>query len=123
MMQTENRWNYPAIGIATVALIDSTVNVTTRQSDSVPIASEVAMALVNRKLATGTGRLPKPAVPDDRIMVYILQNADESPATSREFRRDSRLHCGDRATKAAKSRQRLTLCPLLLTFGSVLARK
>ena len=32
------------MGIATVALIDSTVRVTTRQSDSVPNASEVAMA-------------------------------------------------------------------------------
>ena len=50
-------------------LIESTVNVTTRQSDSAPIASEAAMALVSREDATGTGRLMKPAVPGDRIMV------------------------------------------------------
>ena len=50
-------------------LIESTVRVTTRQSDSAPIASEAAMALVNREEATGARRLTKPAVPGDRIMV------------------------------------------------------
>jgi hypothetical protein len=68
MLQTEKRWNYPGKGIAMVALIDSTVNMTTRQSDSVPIASDVAMALVNRADATGAGGLAKPTVPGDRIM-------------------------------------------------------
>ena len=52
-----------------VALIDSTVKVTMRQSDNVPIASEVAMAPSNREDATGAQPLPKPAVPGDRIMV------------------------------------------------------
>ena len=61
--------DYTGNGIAMVALIDSTVSVTTRHSDSVPIASEVAMALVSREDATGAGRLSKPAVPGDRIMV------------------------------------------------------
>jgi hypothetical protein len=69
MMQPEKRWNYPANGIATVALIDSTVSMTMRQSDSVPIASDVAMALVSRADATGAGRLTKPTVPGDRIML------------------------------------------------------
>ena len=55
-----------------VVLIDSTVSATTRHSDSVPIASEVAIALVNREDATDAGRLSKPAVPGDRIMVLIL---------------------------------------------------
>jgi hypothetical protein len=52
-----------------VALIDNTVSVTTRQSDNVPTASDVAMALVNREEATGAGRLAKPTMPGDRIMV------------------------------------------------------
>ena len=37
----KNAWNYAGIGIAMVTLIDSTVSVTTRHSDSAPIASEV----------------------------------------------------------------------------------
>lgn len=56
------------MGIATVALIDSTVKVTMRQSDNVPIASEVAMAPSNREDATGA-QPSKPTVPGDRIMV------------------------------------------------------
>ena len=52
-----------------VTLIDNTVSVTTRHSDSVPIASEVATALVNREEATGAGWFAKPTVPGDRIMV------------------------------------------------------
>ena len=65
-----------------VTLIESTVSVTTRHSDSAPIASEAAMALVSRDEATGARRLTKPAEPGDPIMVQILQDADESPATS-----------------------------------------
>ena len=52
-----------------VALIDNTVSVTTRHSDSVPIASDVAMALASREEATGAGWFAKPTVPGDRIMV------------------------------------------------------
>jgi hypothetical protein len=59
----------PGNGIAIETLIDSTVSVTTRHSDSAPIASVAAMALVSREEATGAGRLPKPTVPGDRIMV------------------------------------------------------
>jgi hypothetical protein len=55
-----------------VTLIDSTVSATITHSDSAPIASEAAMALVSRDEATGAGR-PKPALPDDRIMAEILQ--------------------------------------------------
>jgi len=57
-----------------VALIDNTVSVTTRQSDNVPTASDVAMALVNREEATGAGRLAKPTMPGDRIMVLDPSN-------------------------------------------------
>ncbi|KRR01658.1 hypothetical protein CP49_21850 [Bradyrhizobium valentinum] len=67
MMQTKSR-NRHGMGIATVALIDSTVKVTTRQSDSVPIASEVAMAPSNREEAMGARRLSKPTVPGARVM-------------------------------------------------------
>jgi hypothetical protein len=74
MMQTKSR-NHYGMGIATVALIDSTVRVTMRQSDSVPIASEVAMAPSNREEATGAWLLSKPAAPGARIMVQILSNA------------------------------------------------
>jgi hypothetical protein len=56
------------MGIATVALIDSTVKVTTRQRDRVPIAIEVAMAPASREEAMCARRLPKPAVPGDRII-------------------------------------------------------
>ena len=52
-----------------LTLIESTVSVTARHSDSEPIASEAAMALVSREEATGARRLSKPAVPGDRIMV------------------------------------------------------
>jgi hypothetical protein len=72
---------YPGIGIATVALIDSTVSVTTKHSDSVPIASEVAMALVSREDATGAGRLSKPAAPGDRTMSKSFRTRSNHPAT------------------------------------------
>jgi hypothetical protein len=66
---TEDAGIYAGIGIAMVTLIESAVSVTTRHSDNAPIARKVAMALVSRKEADGTGRLPKPAMPGDRIMV------------------------------------------------------
>ena len=52
-----------------VTLIDNTVSVTTRHSDSVPIASEVAMALASREEATGAGWVAKPTAPGNRIML------------------------------------------------------
>jgi hypothetical protein len=73
------------MGIATVALIDSTVRVTMRQSDSVPSASEVAMAPSNREEATGARLLSKPTAPGDRIMVQILVTRDESSAIQENF--------------------------------------
>lgn len=67
MMQTKS-CNRHGMGIATVALIDSTVRVTVTQSDNVPIASEVAMAPSNREEATGALLLSKPTAPGDRII-------------------------------------------------------
>src|SRR5260370_14529828 len=81
-VQTEKRGDHIKIGIAMLTLIESTVITTARHSDSAPIASEAAMALVNREEATDARRPSKPALPTDRIIVLILQDADESPATS-----------------------------------------
>ena len=73
-----------------VTLIDNTVSVTTRHSESVPIASEVAMALANREEATGAGWFAKPTVPGNRIMLWILQDAGRItprfPSTSPPWR-------------------------------------
>src|ERR1700730_5976902 len=69
-----------------VTLIDSTVSVTIRHSDSAPNASEAATARVNRCEATGAERLTKPAAPGDRIMAEFLQGAGESPATTQNLK-------------------------------------
>jgi hypothetical protein len=86
MMQTKSR-NRQGMGIATVALIDSTVRVTTRQSDSVPIASDVAMAPSNREEATGARLLSKPTAPDDRIIGLNPCNAGRITRDSRDVRK------------------------------------
>jgi hypothetical protein len=78
---------YAGIGIAMAILIESTVRVTIRHSDSPPIASVAATALVNRDDATGAPRLLKPEAPGDRIMAGILQCAGESPARLRILQR------------------------------------
>jgi len=50
-------------------LLDSTVRVTIRQSDSEAIASEAATASLSLLDATATAGLEKPAGPEDRVMV------------------------------------------------------
>jgi len=50
-------------------LLDSTVRVTIRQSDSEAIASAAATASISRGDATATAGLEKPAAPEDRVMV------------------------------------------------------
>jgi hypothetical protein len=75
--------NRQGMGIATVALIDSTVNVTTRQRDSAPIASDVAMAPDNREEVTGVRLLSKPTAPDNRIIGSNPCTTDESPRLTR----------------------------------------
>jgi len=59
---------YTGSGIAMLTLIDITVSATIRHSESEPIASEAATALVNRDEATGAAWPSKPAARDDRIM-------------------------------------------------------
>jgi hypothetical protein len=63
-----NRLGYAGSGIAMVTLIDSTVSATIRHSESEPIASEAATALVNWDEATGAAWPSKPAARGDRIM-------------------------------------------------------
>jgi hypothetical protein len=62
-------FDYAGKGIAMETLIESTVRVTIRHSDSEPIASEAATASISRVDATGAKRPLKPQAPDDRIMV------------------------------------------------------
>ena len=100
-----------------VTLIESTVSATTRHSDNAPIASEAAMALVNREEATGTERVSKPAVPGDRIIGQILACAGESPT---DFSLGLQPSPGNIAAgttrKMAKPRQIIRFCPLFMRF-------
>lgn len=57
------------MGIAAPSVLDTTVMVTIRQSDSEAIASEAATASISRGEATATAGLVKPAAPEDRVMV------------------------------------------------------
>jgi hypothetical protein len=50
-------------------LLDITVRVTIRHSDSEAIASEAATASISRGDATATVGPVKPAAPEDRVMV------------------------------------------------------
>ena len=63
-----------------LTLIDSTVSATIRHSESEPIASEAATALINRDEATGAAGPSNPAARGDRDMAEILNFAGESPA-------------------------------------------
>jgi hypothetical protein len=73
--------NYAGIGIAMLTLIENTVRVTIRHSDSDPIASAAATASISRDEATGAAWPSKPPAPDDRIMAEFLRCASESLAT------------------------------------------
>jgi hypothetical protein len=87
--------------MAMLTLIDSTVSATIRHSDSEPIASEAATALVNRDEATGAAWLSKPAARSDRIMAGIPCIVGESPAEP-IFCRDRRQYLGGLDLKVAK---------------------
>src|SRR5580698_8663884 len=64
-----------------LTLIEKTVSVTIRQSDSEPIASAAATVSISRVEATRVARLSKPAARGDRVMVGFLLSAAESAAT------------------------------------------
>jgi hypothetical protein len=55
-------------------------------------------------------------------MVQILQDAGESPAGPGNFAGVVGNIAAGFTAKTAESGQRLTLCPLLLTFGGILAQ-
>src|SRR5229473_2521767 len=71
--------------MAMPALIESTVRVTIRHSESAPTASEPATAWVSLDDAKDATRPSKPVPPGDRIMAEILECAGESPATLSDF--------------------------------------
>jgi hypothetical protein len=121
-MQTKKPADYSGIGIAIETLIESTVSVTARHSDTAPIASVAAMALVSRVEATGAGGLTKPTVTGDRIMVQILQRAGRITRDASQYRTARRRHCGGGRAETAPSPQALTAGPRLLTFAGFLAR-
>src|ERR1700693_3059462 len=60
--------DYMGSGMAIETLIDSTVRVTIRHSDSEPIASVAATASISPVDATGAERPLKPAAPGNRFM-------------------------------------------------------
>jgi hypothetical protein len=93
--------SYAGIGIAMLTLIENTVRVTIRHSDSEPIASAVATASISRDEATGAEWPSKPPAPDDRIMAEFLRCASESLATP-VTRRNRRQYCGEALQKMAK---------------------
>ena len=107
-----------------MALIDSTVKVTMTQSDNVPIASEVAMAPSNREEATGARLLSKPTAPGDRIIGLNPCSAGRITRDSRDVQENVARIAGNIAAsgllKMAEPRQKLTLCPLLLTFAVIM---
>jgi hypothetical protein len=76
----------------------------------------MAMALLSRQEATGR-RLPKPAVPGDRIIVSILKARANQPRRTTE---PLTTLAGDIAAavarKMAKPRHSLMVCPLFSGF-------
>jgi type IV secretory pathway protease TraF len=74
---------YAGIDIAMLTLIENTVSVTIRQSDSEPIASAAATASFSLVEATRAERLSKPAARGDRVMVEFPK---DTARISRAFR-------------------------------------
>src|SRR6185312_7439271 len=97
--------SYAGIGIAMLALIENTVRVTIRHSDSEAIASEAATASASLDESASAGQRTKPAGPGDRVMVQFPHCASESPANTARCRSARGQHCGDAALKMAKSRR------------------
>ena len=63
---------YAGSGVAMETLVESTVRVTIRHSETEPIASEAATAPASLDEETGTCGRSKPAARCDRIMAEIL---------------------------------------------------
>ena len=86
------------IGIAMLTLIEKTVSVTIRQSDSEPIASAAATVSISRVEATRVARLSKPAARGDRVMVGFIHSVFERSMPSDLIR-------GWRPVRVKKTRQ------------------
>ena len=98
----ERQSSYAGIGIAMAILVESTVRVTIRHSDTAPSASEAATAWVSPDEATSAARPSKPAASGDRVMAEILECAGESPAACKVFRSNHGQYWGKTARKMAK---------------------
>src|SRR5258708_37669104 len=97
-----------------VTLIESTVSVTIRHSDSAPIASDAATVSVSRDEATGAGQPSKPAPPPgDRVIAEILRCSGESPATSGDGNRHDRQYCGGDPSKSGEIMAKGAVMPAL----------
>src|SRR6266436_9449466 len=96
-----------------VTLIESTVSVTIRHSDSAPIAREAATVSGSRDEPTGAERPAKPAPPCDRVMAEILHCAGESPATSGDCNRQHRQYCGGTPSKSGEMTAGGTVMPAI----------
>src|SRR5579864_6659936 len=81
----EIKWVYAGNGNPAPSLLDSTVRVTIRQSDSEAIASEAATASLNRIDATATAGLEQPTGPEDRGMVekVLIKQPNQSRRAER----------------------------------------
>jgi hypothetical protein len=99
-----------------LTLIENTVRVTIRHSDTKQIASEAATAPASLDEATGADGLSKPAAMGDRIMAEFLRCAGESPAASEEFASIAGNIAAAGALKMAKSRRIRRICPLFRQF-------
>jgi hypothetical protein len=104
------------IGIAMLTLIENTVRVTIRHSDTMQIASEAATAPASLDDATGADGPSKPAAVGDRIMAEFLRCAGESPATGQDLASIAGNIGAAQALKMAKSRRIRRLCPLFRQF-------
>jgi hypothetical protein len=118
MMQNKS-CNRHGMGIATVALIDSTVRVTMRQSDNVPIARLVAMAPSNREEAMGARLLSKPTAPDDPIIGLNPCSAGRITRDSRDITQPCnhhRQHCGGQDAENGKTGAKVNVVPTIINL-------
>jgi len=118
MMQNKS-CNRHGMGIATVALIDSTVRVTMRQSDNVPIARLVAMAPSNREEAMGARLLSKPTAPDDPIIGLNPCSAGRITRDSRDITQPCnhhRQHCGGQGAENGETGAKVNVVPTIINL-------
>jgi hypothetical protein len=99
-----------------LTLIENTVRVTIRHSDTRQIASEAATAPASLDDATGADGPSKPAAVGDRIMAEFLRCAGESPATVGKFAAIAGNIAAAEALKMAKWRRIRWICPLFRQF-------